>query len=61
MKVDPTTGKFATGNGSSYKSPWIGEKTRDKQVQLGGDGRLVIGVFGKSGADCDDIGLIMLD
>jgi hypothetical protein len=61
MKIDPATGRFATDSASTYKSAWFGEKSRDKPLQIGGDGRFVIGVYGKTGADCDDLGLIVMN
>jgi len=61
MKIDPVSGRLATDSGSIYKSVWIGDKGREKPKQIGGDGRLVIGVYGKTGADCDDIGLVQIN
>lgn len=61
MKIDPASGRFATDSASTYKSQWFGEKSRDKPLQIGGDGRLVIGVYGKTGADCDDLGLVLMN
>ena len=61
MKIDPATGRLATDSASTYKSAWFGEKGRDKPLQIGGDGRFVIGVYGKTGADCDDLGLVVVN
>ena len=61
MKIDPATGRFATDSSSSYKSLWFGDKGRDKPRQIGGDGRFVIGVYGKTGSDCDDLGLLVMN
>jgi len=61
MKIDPASGRFATDSASTYKSVWFGDKGREKPKQIGGDGRLVIGVYGKTGADCDDIGLVQIN
>lgn len=60
MKVDTATGRFDTTPTNSYKSKWIGTKSHDTPKQIGGDGRLVIGVFGLTGADADTIGLVQL-
>ena len=59
MKIDSATGRFATDASSTYRSAWFGEKSREKPKQIGGDGRYVVGVYGKTGSDCDDIGLIV--
>ena len=61
MKIDPATGRFASDSASTYKSAWFGEKGRDKPLQIGGDGRFIIGVYGKTGADCDDLGLLLMN
>lgn len=61
MKIDPATGRFATDANATYKSTWFGDKGRDKPQQIGGDGRFVIGVYGKTGADCDELGLVVLN
>jgi hypothetical protein len=61
MKINPTTGRFATDASSTYKSQWYGTKGREKPKQVGGDGRLVIGVYGKTGSDCDDLGFVVLE
>ena len=61
MKIDPLTGRFATDAASTYKSTWYGDKGREKPKQIGGDGRFVIGVYGKTGADCDDLGLVQMN
>jgi hypothetical protein len=61
MKMDPGTLRLDTSPASTYRSLWFGTRPRgDKPKELGGDGRPVIGVFGKSGADCDTIGLIQV-
>ena len=61
MKIDPATGKFATDAASTYKSQWYGTKGKDKPKQVAGDGRLVIGVYGKTGSDADDLGFIVME
>lgn len=61
MKIDPATGRFATDSASTYKSTWFGDKGREQPRQIGGDGRFVIGVYGKTGADCDDLGLVVMN
>jgi hypothetical protein len=60
MKMDAATGRFATDASSTYKSQWLGKKGHGKPLTLGGDGSLIIGVYGKTGSDCDDIGLITM-
>ncbi len=60
MKIDPATGRYLTDSSNTYKSQWLGKKGHDKPLTLGGDGSLVIGVYGKTGSDCDDIGLITI-
>lgn len=60
MKINPATGKLDTSSATSYKSTWFGSRPRGKAKELGGDGRLVVGIFGKTGADCDTIGLIQM-
>lgn len=61
MKINAEAGRFDTDPSSTYKSTWYGDKGRDKPVQIGGDGRFVVGVYGKVGADCDDLGLIVVN
>jgi hypothetical protein len=58
MKIDPRTGRLDTTPNSSYKSKWIGSRPRPPLKQLAGDGRLVIGVYGRTGADADTLGLV---
>jgi len=60
MRIDPATGKLATDSSSTYKSPWFGDKNKAKPLPIGADGSPVIGVYGKTGADCDGIGLVIL-
>ena len=61
MKIDPATGRFDPAPAHAYKSTWIGTKTRGTPKQLGGDGRFIIGVYGKTGANCDTIGLVEMN
>lgn len=61
MKIDPTAGHFATDSSSTYKSTWFGDKGREKPKQIGGVGKFIIGVYGKTGADCDNLGLLELN
>ena len=61
MKIDPAAGRFVSDSANTYKSAWFGEKSRDKPLQIGGDGRFIIGVYGKTGADCDDLGLLLMN
>jgi hypothetical protein len=58
MKIDPATGKLDTQ--SKYESKWFGTKGDGDPKQLAGDGRLVIGVHGATGADADTIGLVQM-
>lgn len=59
-KIDTRTGRLDVSPASSYKSKWTGTRDHGAPKQLGGDGRLVIGVYGKMGADADSIGLIQM-
>lgn len=43
----------------SYKSDWISDSTGKNVVQLAGDGKLVIGTFGRQGMNLDAFGLII--
>jgi hypothetical protein len=58
MKIDSASGHFATDSASTYKSLWYGDRGREKPIQIGGDGKFVVGVYGKTGSDCDDLGLV---
>lgn len=60
-KIDPVKGGFDPAPSSSYKSTWFGTKTRGPQKQIGGGGRFIIGVFGKTGSDCDTLGLVEMN
>ena len=60
MKIDTRTGRLDPNPTDTYRSKWFGTRGRGKPVELGGDGRLVIGVFGRSGADADSIGLVQM-
>jgi hypothetical protein len=60
MKIDPVTGRFDTSPVNTYKSKWYGTKVSGTPKQLGGDGRFVIGVYGKTGANCDSLGLVQM-
>ena len=61
MKIDPATGRFATDAASTYKSTWFGDKSREKPKQIGCDGHFAIGVYGKTGANSDDLGLVLMN
>lgn len=61
MKVNPATGQLLTDSPNTYKSQVYGKKSKAKPKLLGGDGRLVVGVYGRTGADADGIGLIMMN
>lgn len=60
MKIDARTGRLDPSAANSYKSKWFGSNPRSKPLLLGGDGRPVIGVFGRTGADADSIGLVQM-
>lgn len=57
MKINAASGKLDTSPANSYKSTWFGSRPRGKAKVLGGKGSAIIGVFGKTGADADTIGL----
>ena len=42
----------------SYTSQWLGGRGGDPEVKLGGDGKIVVGIRVRSGADLDAIGLV---
>ncbi len=44
----------------SYESDWIGGDSGGQATTLGGDGRPIVGIFGRSGADVDSIGLVQM-
>ena len=60
-KINEATGQLATDPASTYKSQVYGKKTREKAMLVGGDGRPVIGVYGRTGSDADDLGLVMMN
>lgn len=44
-----------------YESPWYGsDSSTSAATTLGGDGRPVAGIFGRSGSDLDNIGLLQM-
>lgn len=60
-RLDQNTGKIDLTPQNSYESKWLGTKPRNEPTRkLGGDGRLSVGVFGRTGSDADTIGLIQL-
>ena len=59
-KIDMRTGRLDLSPANSYKSKLSGSRGKGAPKQLGGDGRFVIGVYGKTGADADTIGLIQM-
>ena len=61
MKLNPATRQFLTDPANAYKSQSYGKEGKGKPKLIGGDGRLVIGVYGKTGSDCDDLGLVMMN
>jgi hypothetical protein len=61
MKINLATGGYFTDAANTYKSQSYGKEGKGKPKLLGGDGRLVIGVYGKTGSDCDDLGLILMN
>jgi len=59
MKMNPGERRLELDAGNSYRSLWFGSMPRrDKPKLLGGDGRLVVGVYGYKGDDCDVLGLV---
>ncbi len=60
MKIDPVGGRLDSSPSGVYKSKWYGTRGKGKPKVLGGDGKLVIGVFGLTGADADTIGLVQM-
>jgi hypothetical protein len=58
MKIDAAAGKLDAN--ATYTSNWFGTQGPTAPTQLGGDGRLVVGVHGARGADADTIGLVMM-
>jgi hypothetical protein len=60
MKIDSRTGRLDVSPTNSYKSKWFGSKGKGSPKTLGGDGRFVVGVYGKTGADADTIGLVQM-
>ncbi len=59
-KYDPAKGTFDPSATNAYKSKWFGTRGKGKPKVLGGDGKLVIGTFGKTGADAENIGLVQM-
>ena len=43
---------------NSYRSDWIGRRGDGRETLLGGDGRTVVGIHGRCGADVDCLGLV---
>ena len=58
MKLDAATGRLDPK--SRFETKWFGSKGDGEPTQLGGDGRLVVGVHGARGADADSIGLVQM-
>ena len=54
-----------TANGlntaDTYRSRWIGQPTGRPTELLGGDGKRVVGIYGRKGLNVDALGLILLD
>jgi hypothetical protein len=42
----------------SYESLWIGGRLGGEELRLGGDGRVIAGLYGRQGADVDNLGLL---
>lgn len=59
-KIDMRTGRLDVSPANSYKSRISGSRGKGAPKQLGGDGRFVIGVYGRTGADADTIGLVQM-
>lgn len=45
----------------SYESAWVGGKGGGAETVLGGDGKLVVGIYGGCGAEFDGLGLVQLE
>ena len=45
----------------SYESEWQGSTFGGEEIALGGDGRPVVGIHGRSGLVLDSLGLVQLD
>ncbi len=54
-------GKTSLDTNDSYESAWIGGHGGGDEKKLGGDGRPVIGIYGKSGGDLNRLGLIQAE
>jgi hypothetical protein len=56
MKI---TDKGGLDPATSYVSVWYGKKVGTSQTKLGGDGKIVCGIFGRKGLNVDALGLVM--
>ena len=45
---------------SGWRTPWIGRTGSGPELRLGGDGRVTVGLFGRSGTNFDGIGLLRM-
>jgi WD40 repeat protein len=45
----------------SYESPWLCGRGREPTTLLGGDGKPIVGIHGKKGANVNALGLLFLD
>ena len=50
--------RIALDPADSYASDWIGGPGGEAEAQLGGDGRPVVGIFGRAGVNLDALGVV---
>ena len=53
-------GKTLLDSKDSYESQWIGGHGGGEERRLGGDGKPVVGIYGKSGDDLNALGLVQI-
>jgi hypothetical protein len=46
--------------GDSYETAWIGQPTAAATNELSGEGKPVVGIFGRKGLNVDALGLVIL-
>jgi hypothetical protein len=44
-----------------YESEWVGGRGGGAETRIGGDGKLVVGIFGGCGAEVDALGLVQIE